>query len=130
MKKIITISMAIVFVFAFGLAYAGESMPLDNGITMFSTGYVTTGANFHRVDAASYAPLSPREPVSGIEALAPDNGITVFAAGSVCSEDICKGEALEGWSSEGSAAGGYAEGSGMELGNGVTAFSNGPIDAN
>jgi len=129
MKKIITISTAIVFVFAFGLAYAGDSMPapgsVDNGITMFSGGFVTTSPHFQRVD-----PLSSGEPLSRIEALDLDNGITLYAAGPVDTEGIYKGEELEGWSAEGSAAGAYAEGSGMELGNGVTAFSTSPIDAN
>jgi len=128
MKKIITISMALVFAFAIGIAYAGDILPApgtwDNGITMFAPGYVTTGPVFSRVMPGE------GESLSHIDSLALDNGITLSSLGSIDTESIYKAAGLESSVAEGSAAGGYAEGPGMDLRNGVTVFSDSPVDAN
>jgi hypothetical protein len=122
MKKILMISAVIVFALTLGVAYAddmssGMSSKLDNGITIFATGPVSTGIYFREgsVDSTSEVALARPEP------LGLDNGVTVFA-------NSYSGEEISG--EEGMAAGGYAgEEAPLDLHNGITVFDRGPIDA-
>jgi hypothetical protein len=111
MKKIITITMAVVFALALGLVYAGGSSAADrswdNGITV--------------LDAA------PMSPLAHIDASVLDNGITIFALSAVGTGVNYKGESLERFEYEGSAAGGLEPR--MDLGNGVTIFDEHAVKA-
>ncbi len=129
MKKIMMISTAIVFALILGVAYAGDMSSdmsaWNNGITIFSAHSVSTGKELPpAVDYNSAALSRP-------DALALDNGVTLFASRPVDTEVLYKGgEVIKG--EEGMAAGGYEgeEAPALDLRNGITAFDRGPIEAN
>ncbi len=130
MKKIMMVSMAIVFALTLGVAYAGDMSKdlgkVDNGITIFSKSPVNTeDINFWPgVEYSSEAALSNREN------LALDNGITLFASSPVDTEVLAKGGVVAS-GEEGMAAGGYEqEAPALDLHNGITLFDRGPIEAN
>ncbi len=124
------ISMAIVFALSLGVAYAGDMYgdmsKVDNGITIFSAGPVSTGTNYRTavVDWASSAKLEHPE------GLVLDNGVTLFAASPVSTGIEYKSSGkISG--EEGMAAGGYeGEAAPLDLHNGITSFDTRPIDAN
>ncbi len=126
MKKIMIVSVAIVFALTLGVAYAGDMSSdmskWDNGITIFSTSPVSTGTNFR--EAVKYdieAGLAHPE-------LALDNGVTLVASSPISTGVNYKGgEVISG--EEGMAAGGYA-GEDAVLHNGITDFDRGPVEAN
>jgi hypothetical protein len=127
MKKIMMISMAIVFALGIGVAYAGDMYgdmsKVDNGITIFSAGPVSTGTNFRTAvigwDNSSKL-VHPEE-------LALDNGVTLFEAKAVSTGiEYRKGKVMA--SEEGMAAGGYeGEAAPLDLRNGITIFSLSPV---
>jgi hypothetical protein len=128
MKKIMVVSIAIVFALTLGVAYADDmskdTSKADNGITIFSKSAVgTEDINFRPVEYASEARLAHPE-------LALDNGVTLFASTPVDTEVLYKGgEVIKG--EEGMAAGGYEEEApALDLHNGITSFDRGPIEAN
>ncbi len=130
MKKIMMVSMAIVFALTLGVAYADDMSrdmsKVDNGITIFSKSAVNTeDINFWPgVEYASEAALSNRED------LALDNGITLFASSPVDTEVLSRGGVVIS-GEEGMAAGGYEEEAApLDLHNGITLFDRGPIEAN
>jgi hypothetical protein len=131
MKKILTISMAIMFALTLGIAYAGDmSMSNDisrwnNGVTIFASGPVTTGTNFRTgsLNLISKLQLSyPKE-------FAFDNGVTLVSNGPVSTGVNYKSSGKEISSEEGMATGGYSgeEAPGPSLYNGVTVFDGGAI---
>ena len=127
MKKIMIVSAVIVFAFALG-AYAGDmtmSSRLDNGITVFATGPVSTGIDFW----AGSVNLDREVALSEREALGLDNGVTLFASSAISTGvDYAPHEVISG--EEGMAAGGYAgEEAPLGLNNGITSFDRHPIDA-
>lgn len=128
MKKIITISTAVVFALALGLVYAGSSMAMssgENGITIFAAGSVSTGA----VIPDRGEPILG-EKLSHPEELALDNGVTLFAAGAIKTEEPNYERGVMS-SVEGSAAGGYEDSApALDLRNGVTIFDTAPVEAN
>jgi len=124
MKKALMISAVIVFALTLGVAYAGDmssgmSSKLDNGITIFATGPVSTGIYFREGSVDSNSVVALARP----EAWGLDNGVTLFT--SYAGSEVISGE-------EGMAAGGYAgeEAPHLGLDNGITSFERGPIDAN
>ncbi len=126
MKKIMMVSMAIVFALGLGVAYAGDMYgdmsKVDNGITIFSAGPVSTGIEFRNgVDWASSAKLEHPE------GLALENGVTLFAASPVSTGiEYRNSEVISG--EEGMAAGGYeGEAAPLDLHNGITLFSVSPV---
>jgi len=126
MKKIMIVSAVIVFALTLGVAYAGDmssgmSSRLDNGITIFATGPVSTGINFWEGSVDIEREVALSQP----EELELDNGATLFASSSVSTGVNYKGgEVISG--EEGMAAGGYAGEEGpLGLYNGVTSFDRG-----
>ncbi len=134
MKKIMTVTMAVVFALTFGVAYAfaDEYMTMssdmskswDNGITIFAEGPVSTGISYR----GGTGDLGMSEISAPLEAsLALDNGVTLFNSHPVSTGEVYK--IKEGVvSAEGAAAGGIAEeGPGLKLSNGITVFESGPV---
>ena len=122
MKKIMVVSIAIVFALTLGVAYAGDMdmSKWDNGITIFSTSPVSTGTNFREAVKYDIAALASPE-------LALDNGVTLVASSPISTGVNYKGGVLVS-GEEGMAAGGYA-GEEVELHNGITSFDRGPVEA-
>ncbi len=124
MKKIMMVSVAIVFALGLGVAYAGDMYgdmsKVDNGITIFSAGPVSTGIEF-RTGVASASKLEHPE------GLALENGVTLFAANPVSTGvEYKNSEVISG--AEGMAAGGYeGEAAPLDLHNGITLFSVSPV---
>ncbi len=129
MKKIMMVSMAIVFALTLGVAYADDMSKdmgkVDNGITIFWTSSVSTGKDIVRGsdEYASEGALANRDE------LALDNGITLFASSPVDTEVLSRGGGVIS-GEEGMAAGGYEEAAPLDLHNGITLFDKGPIEAN
>lgn len=127
MKKIITISMAVVFALAFGFTFAGSSMAMDrwdNGITVFAAGSVPTEEPIFSRGSG----LESGIVLSRAEDLTLANGVTLFAAGPISTEPNYEGGLAPMYSAEGSAAGGYEEPA-MDPRNGVTIFDEHAVDA-
>jgi hypothetical protein len=127
MKKIMIISMAIVFALGIGVAYAGDMYgdmsKVDNGITIFSASPVSTGTNFR----TAVIEWSNASKLVHPEELALGNGATLFEASAVSTGiEYRKGKVMS--SEEGMAAGGYeGEPAALELHNGITIFSVSPV---
>ncbi len=124
MKKIMIVSVAIVFALTLGVAYAGDMdmSKWDNGITIISAGPVSTGISFFRSDS-EYTSAALSHPD-----LVLDNGVTLVASSPISTGVNYKGgEVISG--EEGMAAGGYA-GEDAVLHNGITDFDRGPVEAN
>jgi len=106
MKKLITITFAVAFAIVLGVAFSTASSAMDkweNGITVFED----SGSALGHIDAAAV-----------------DNGVTIFALGSVSTGRYYKEKASPMDELEGSAAGSLRDDrpSRLDLGNGITVF--------
>ncbi len=146
MKKIILLTMTLVFALAIGAAYAGmegEHAVAFNGITNFSgKGYATT-SDALRIDPADWGAVSSVREVKGASAgglragdmeLHPYNGITNFSGkGYATTSDALRIDPAD-WGAvrsvgevKGASAGGLRAGD-MDPYNGVTDFSGRSYD--
>jgi hypothetical protein len=140
MKKIMLLTVMMVFALAVGSAYADESATWaltqsGNGITVFGAG----PAEFDNLPLAagemssSYEEGSAaggwREEEEALVVTEPYNGITIFIAGPVDFETTLGTVVMIGAYEEGSAAGGlHEEEAALAPENGITIFSDRPVD--